>query len=279
MQRNGSSTKGSGTTMQAPEAAMEAPAMTMQAPSTTMEGSGITPQAPASAMQATARPSRRRLTGYRADASIAQRLVSAQIAIEAVLADAALQEAMAAYGYDATRMLEGRALREQALGLVQQQRARLGAQLAATDARAAAQAQAHAIYMRHVGVARVALRGDRGATQALDLAGRKRSKSSWLMQAQQFYANLLDDAAIVAKLAGFGLAPAQIAAGQQLVAAVAAGDVAQQSRKSIAQETMKMRDATLEALNDWMRDFLAIARIALAEQPQTLERLGIIVAA
>src|SRR5437016_507074 len=83
---------------------------------------------------------------------------------------------------------EGRGLREQALSLVQQQRARLGAQFAATDARATAQAQAHAIYIRHIGVARVALRGDRGAAQALDLAARKRSKSGWLVQAQQFYA-------------------------------------------------------------------------------------------
>jgi len=250
---------------------MEAPGMTMQAPAAIVE-------APGAAMQTPARPSRRRLTGYRADASIAQRLASAQIAIEAVLADPVLQEAMAAYGYDATRMLQGQALREQTLGLVQQQRARLGAQLAATDARATAQAQAHAIYMRHVGVARVALRGDRGAAQALDLAARKRNKSGWLLQAQQFYTNLLDDSVIVAKLAGFGLTQAQIAAGQQLVAEVAAGDVAQRSRWGLSQETMTKRDAALDALNDWMRDFLAIARIALAEQPQTLEKLGIIVA-
>src|SRR5215211_89212 len=192
MQRNGSSTKGSGTTMEAPATTVEGSGVTMTAPATTTEE-------PAAIMQAPARPSRRRLTGYRADASIAQRLVAAQIAIEAVLVDAALQEAMVAYGYDMTRMLQGQALREQALGLVQQQHARMGAQLAATDARATAQAQAHAIYMRHVGVARVALRGDRGAAQALDLAARKRSKSGWLLQAQQFYTNLLGDAAIVAK--------------------------------------------------------------------------------
>src|SRR5262245_13977449 len=104
--------------MQVPESTTEGPEITMQAPASTMEGSGTTPLAPASAMQGPRRPSRRRLSGYRADAGIAQRLANAQIAIEAVLADAALQEAMAAYGYDATRMLQGQALREQALGLV-----------------------------------------------------------------------------------------------------------------------------------------------------------------
>src|SRR5258708_3790966 len=121
MQRNGSSPKGSA-------AVTQGPATVTEAPGAIMEGSATVTQGPGAIMQVPARPSGRRLTGYRADASIAQRLVSAQIAIEAVLADAALQDAMAAYGYDVARMLEGRALREQALSLVQQQRARLGAQ-------------------------------------------------------------------------------------------------------------------------------------------------------
>lgn len=50
--------------------------------------------------------------------------------------------------------------------------------------------------------------------------------------------------------------------------------MAQQSRRGIAKETAKARDAALEALNRWMRDFLAIARVALADQPQALEQPG-----
>ena len=42
-----------------------------------------------------------------------------------------------------------------------------------------------------------------------------------------------------------------------------------------AQETTRARDAALQALNRWMRDFRAIARIALADQPQRLEQLGV----
>jgi hypothetical protein len=35
------------------------------------------------------------------------------------------------------------------------------------------------------------------------------------------------------------------------------------------------RDAALQALTRWMQDFMAIARIALADQPQRLAQLGL----
>jgi len=222
-------------------------------------------------------PSRRRVAAFGANASIARRLAAAQVAIDTVLADRDLQIALAAYGYGAARMAEGKALRDQALMLQQQQRARYGDLYGATDARATAQAQAHASYKRHLGVARVALRGDRGAAQKLGLqARRETSQAGWLLQAQQFYANSLADVVILGALAAYNLTQAQLEAGQAQVAAVAAGAVAQQASKGTAQETTRARDAALAALNRWMRDFLAIARIALADQPQGLEQLGVV---
>jgi len=159
--------------------------------------------------------------------------------------------------------------------LQQQQRARYGQLYGATDARTAAQAQAHASYMRHLGVARVALRGDRAAAQILGLAGKRQTRQAgWLLQAQQFYANALADTAILRALAGYKLTQAQLEDGQAQVAAVAGGAVARQASTGAAREATQARDAALEALNRWMRDFLAIARIALADQPRRLEQLG-----
>jgi hypothetical protein len=51
--------------------------------------------------------------------------------------------------------------------------------------------------------------------------------------------------------------------------------VTQQHCKGIAQESKQARDAALQALNRWMQDFLAVARIALADQPQRLAQLGV----
>lgn len=199
-------------------------------------------------------------------ASIDAQLVAARIAIEMVLGDAGMQARMAAYGYDAERMRAGRALHERALALHQQQQAGYGDRYAATDARNAAQTQAHTIYMRHLTVARVALRNDRGAAQALGLAStRKTGRAGWLGQAQQFYANALADTTIALRLAPFGATASQLRDAQGLVASVAAKLVAQQAAREAALALTRQRNAALDALHAWMRDFRAIARIALGE--------------
>ncbi len=124
-------------------------------------------------------------------------------------------------------------------------------------------------------MARVALRGDRGAAQKLGLHARQQTtQAGWLLQAQQFYANALADAMIPGALAAYNLTRGQLAAGQAQVVAVAARAVVQQAARGAAQASTYARDAALQALNDWMRDFRAIARIALADQPQRLAQLG-----
>jgi len=274
MHHNGTTPQDAAATTQPQAATVQLPPMTLldteiitqDMTSATHSPAPSTQAADTSAQPAAATP--RRIATSKG-ASIDARLVAAQVAIDTVMSDSGLQAIMAAYGYDAARMREGQALREQALALYQQQRAALGDRFAATDVRASTHAQAHAVYMRHVAVARVALRGDRGAAQTLDLAtSRKRTHAGWLIQAQQFYANALGDSATLPKLAAYGLGRDQLADAQRMIAAVAGGLVAQQATKDTAQALTKDRDAALAALNRWMRDFRAIARVALADQPQ-----------
>jgi hypothetical protein len=172
------------------------------------------------------------------------------------------------------RILQGQALRAQALALVQQHTQR-GSQFAAIDARTHAQAQVHALYIRHVAFARIALREDRSAAEALDLSERKRKLAGWVLQAQQFYTNALADPTIVARLDRHGVRSDQLVAAQAQVEAVAQAIVIQQNRKGITQASKRERDAALQALNDWMRDFMAVARLALADQPERLAQLGL----
>jgi len=197
-------------------------------------------------------------------ASIDAQLLAARVAIDTVLGDPDMQAALALYGYDAEHIRAGQALYERALALHRQQQAGYGERYTATDARDAAQAQAHAVYIRHLAIARVALRGERGPAQALGLArSRERSCAGWLGQAQQFYANALSNSAIGRKLASFGATQPQLIQAQQLVAAVAVKLMAQQATKESALALTKQRNAALDAMGAWMRDFRAIARVAL----------------
>lgn len=106
--------------------------------------------------------------------------------------------------------------------------------------------------MRHVKIARVALKSDRGAFQKLALDGkRKVTLSGWLGQAKQFYLNALADADILAKLGQFGVTQEKLQAAQQLLQEVETANAAQEKEKGEAQQATLERDAAFEKLDDW----------------------------
>ena len=50
----------------------------------------------------------------------------------------------------------------------------------------------------------------------------------------------------------------------------------QEKEKGEAQAATQKRDAALDAMQDWLSDYLAIAKVALEEEPQLLEGLGML---
>jgi len=131
-------------------------------------------------------------------------------------------------------------------------------------------------YSQLVKIARVAFKGDPSVAKALGIAGRrKESYSGWLDQAQQFYLTALENTVYQAGLARFGVTPEKLQAGKALVDAVVAAKQSKESETGEAQQATQTRDAAVDALDDWMSDFIAIARIAL-EGTQLSETLGIL---
>jgi hypothetical protein len=208
--------------------------------------------------------------------TIEKRLAQAKIAISNALADPTLRTALEAYGYTASRLQQGNALREQVRTFYEQQKGEYAELFAASDALEAAQQQAKGTHMRYVKVARVALKDDRRASQKLDLATqRKRPRAGWVAQAHQFYTHALSDAAILDRLADFGITQAMLEAGRQQVDAVSEYEVTRQQRQGAAHDATRARDEMIAALDTWMKDFTKIARVAFEGRPQFLEKLGI----
>jgi len=50
----------------------------------------------------------------------------------------------------------------------------------------------------------------------------------------------------------------------------------QEKEKGEAQAATQARDKALDELQDWLSDYLAIAKVALEEDPQLLEGLGVL---
>lgn len=77
-------------------------------------------------------------------------------------------------------------------------------------------------------------------------------------------------------MGAFGIDEAKLTAGQAAVKEVETRLAAQLKEKGEAQAATEARDKALEDLLDWMSDFVAIAKIALEDEPQQLEALGIV---
>ena len=205
------------------------------------------------------------------------RLLAAQIAIDNSLSDAEIQPFLAEYGYDAAKIGAGKALYDTAQDLHQIQIKEYGEQYAATDELKAKWDKGNAVYMRHIKVSRVAFENDRAAYHKLDLGGkRKVSLSGWLAQSKQFYINALADSNVLTELAEFCITQAKLEAGKQLVDETEAANADQKKEKGEAQQATIDRDEAIDNLEGWMSDFIAIARIALEDKPQLLEKLGIV---
>jgi len=210
-------------------------------------------------------------------ATIDQQLAAAGLALTNARSDSDLSGPLAAFGYDAERLTAGWALYEAAAAAQQRFTQEYGEQYSASDAFGAAREAAQAVVSRFVKIARIALKDERGAVATLALEGpRKRTLAGWLAQARQFYANAQADAGVLAALGQFGVTPEQLAAGQAQVNAVEALAAAQKRETGEAQQATQARDGALEALDEWMDDFVAIARIALEENPQWLEKMGVL---
>ncbi len=209
--------------------------------------------------------------------SIQDYLLSTNVALENALTDTEILGLLSEYGYDAAKINTGKVLYNSAQDKFQQQKTEYGEQYAASEEMQTKWDAANAVYMKHVKVGRVALQSDYGAFLKLGLQGvRKRTLSGWLVQARQFYSNALTDTNIQNELAAFGISLVKLQYGQQLADEVENANSSHKREKGEAQQATLDRDRAMDVLEDWMSDFIAIARIALENRPQLLEKMGVV---
>ncbi len=189
----------------------------------------------------------------------------------------ALAELLLEYGYTPERLATGESLWNTASSLNSLQKKESGEQLAATEALNQAIEAANAVYIPHMKVARIAFRNDINRWAQLELKGkRKKSQSGWMGQTKVFYSNLLADELALEKMAGYGQTREKLEAGQQLVEKTEVQLAVRKKEMGEAQDATKKRDKAIDELQEWYSDYIEIARLALADQPQYLEMMGIV---
>lgn len=210
--------------------------------------------------------------------TVEQRMEDARVAIENAMTTPELLQLLSAYSYDQAALQAGRQLLSVVEVADRHQKKEYAEQYTATALRDEAWTTAREHYLELLALARVAFRKDRRAREILQLDGpREINLAKWTAMARSFYEQLKDHSVWVAALRKYNQGEQNIAMGLQLIDALDKAQNSQKKEKGEAQQATAERDNALEILEEWLQDFIEVARVALKSKPQLLESLGSLV--
>jgi len=202
--------------------------------------------------------------------TIPQQLNAAQLAITNSQSDPEIKAAVAQYGYTTAKLNAGKALYDTALASVNAQKSGKGDQKTATADLKAAEKSARDAYQAAAKVARAALSKEDLTT--LGLMGKEPRGTAGFIQAGY---TLFDNADESGLLADFGYDEARITAERAKIEAFDTANQAQEMAKGVSQQAAQDQEAALKAMNDWVAQYLKIAKVALRGKKQSLEKIGV----
>lgn len=202
--------------------------------------------------------------------TIPQQLNAAQVAIANSLTDAEIKTAVAQYGYTTTKLNAGKALYDKALNTVNAQKSGRGDQKAATADLKVKEKDARDAYQAAAKVARATLSNEDLTTLGL-MRKEPRDTAGFIAAAY----TLFDNAESSGLLADFGYDEERITAERAKIEALDTANQAQEMAKGASQQATQDQEAALKAMNDWLAQYLKIAKVALRGKKQLLEKIGV----
>ncbi len=133
-------------------------------------------------------------------------------------------------------------------------------------------------YSLHRKKAKVIFRKDLEIMKRLVLDGSlPRLYVRWVEIAKKFYLEMLADTELQTKLSRLKVSAEDLNAANTLISELEATRSEYLREKGESQDSTNKKDAVFVKLDDWMSEFYAVARIALEDNIQLLEALGVIV--
>ena len=217
------------------------------------------------------------MTKTRPMTGISDRLARANVAISNALSDAQIGKLLGEYGYQTQKLSEGKTLLEAADLAVKRQVAAHGDQKEATARFLSAEKTARTAYQNLAQVARAAFARDKAKLAVLGLnAAMPKALPLFLTMATALFDNAGHTAEIAETLKGYGYGADKLAKERAKIVELSAADQSQESAKGAAQQATFEQNRAMEALDYWMGGFVKVAKVALRDQPQLLEKLGIL---
>ena len=129
------------------------------------------------------------------------------------------------------------------------------------------------MYKKHRKKAKAILRKQPEALKKLGLTNTTpNAYTNWIETVRTFYSTT--DQAIMEQLATLKITAEDMTSGLTQIQKVEQARAEYLKEVGESEDATKQKDAAFAKLDDWMRDFYAIANIALEDQPQLMEALG-----
>lgn len=181
------------------------------------------------------------------------------------------------YRYDDPRLATGTALLDNAKTFYENRIVKGGQQLVATSAMEEAVEQARLPYNEYLTIGRMILKHETIKLQKYSMNGeRKKDFHGWAIQGMAFYNSVLADPDMLTKYEDFGVTREKLENGRTAIENAAQVNVDQEGAKSDSQLSTWERNNVIFELEDYIDDFRTILKLALAPEPQLLERVGIV---
>ncbi|MCW3787038.1 hypothetical protein [Plebeiibacterium sediminum] len=190
--------------------------------------------------------------------------------------EAEIRNAVSSYGYNQSRLNEGRRLWEnlRLLYIEAQDKAKLKRSCHAE--KKSMQKEIHKNYMKYLKLARIAFVDNIEAQESLMLLGvRARTYDKWFVQVSVFVNNLKSNSLYLKSMAEFGIKEKDLnGLKKQLVELNELSDKCVRVTAVVRMLNDKVKKETIE-VQQWVSSYLKVARIALEDNPEVLSLLGI----
>jgi hypothetical protein len=208
--------------------------------------------------------------------TIAKRLSGFQLTLNNAT-DPQILSATMVFNYGDDKIAEGKALVKQAQQLNIIQEKEYGEQYTASNILTKAVKDfTKTTYRPHFDLARKLFPSDPGIRAAMALSGRRRRNyGEWVNQVVIFYSNALSTPEVLQKFLTLNITQEILEESLSQVDGLNLLRAAQKKESGEAQQATDDRDQALDQIRDWMAMYYTVAKIALAEKPQLLEKLGI----
>lgn len=216
--------------------------------------------------------------GTRPKISEAKTLEQYRVTFENTESQPQIASTMAEYGYDSAKVAEGKALYETTRLAFDSNQTETGEATAAYALFESKRDQLDDIYSAHRKKAKVIFRDDLVTADKLEVSGTMPvAYVNWLETVRKFYNTSIADTVIQTKLSRLKITPDDLNAAKALIPEVETLRAAYLKEKGESQDATNIKDTAFAKLDSWMSEFYAVARIAMEDNPQLLEALGLVV--